>query len=166
MTYRSGIILASVLVERNKTEKGGPPARSNVMVVAYAAFAGICFFIQGIFYLRAGIAAPFFWPGDEQRHLKILDRALHGLICIAIAGGLLSVVTITMWNRRAGIRGGDVVMALLLGGPGIAFMMIPETALRWTGRSHTISHQTLRRLAGARVVGGLLLLAGLLFLTI
>jgi hypothetical protein len=137
-----------------------------MMVLAYAAFAGICFFIQGCFYLQRGIDTPFFWVGDSRKRLSTYRRIVQGLICVTIGIGLLTLVISSLQHRPGGIVGGHLQPAALLGGPGILFMLSPDVGLRLVGRNAAlVSQESSRRTAIVRAIGGLLLLGGLLFLT-
>jgi len=137
------------------------------MVLAYAGVVGACFLVQAVFYFQNGIAAPFFWQNDRSKRMKKFDSVMHGLICVAIGAGLLGLVMTGLWNKRHGIVEGDLGLALLLVGPGIMLMVRPDTGLRWLGRGDTLTSQrSAYRLLGARVIGGLLVFLGLLFMTI
>jgi hypothetical protein len=138
-----------------------------MMVLAYASFAGICFLIQGIFYLQRGIEAPFFWVRDGQKRLSTYQRTLQGLVCVTVGAWLLSIVTTGLRNRPGGILGTDLRAAVLIGGLGLLFMIRPDVGLRMAGRGASLhSPQIGRILTLARVIGGLLLFGGLLFLTL
>lgn len=143
------------------------PRRQIVMILAYAGFAGLCFLIQGVFYLQRGIPAPFFWVSKEQKRLSTYHRILQGLICLAIAAGLLSILAVAILNRAGGIGSGNLEMAFILGALGVLFLARPDLGLRAVGREESlVSTQSAYRQAGVRVIGGLLLFGGLMFLTL
>jgi len=135
------------------------------MLFACVAAGGICFCLQGLHYWYAGVESPFFWRGGRPRRLKPFYRISYGLICIGIGVFLVRIVAIGTRNSLSPIGDGQRAMAALLVGPGVLFLVRPDMGLRLVGQSETLLSQAVYPLVIARVVGGLMLLGGLLFIT-
>jgi hypothetical protein len=138
-----------------------------MILLAYGAFLGICLLIQSAFYLWRGTAAPFFWVSPRSRQLSGLDRFMHGLVCLAAGAFPLIVVTPAVLRRIREAQMSHLQPAILLGVPGILFLVRPQIAIRWARHSNpNVSPEDTHSLVVARVVGALLLFGGLLFLTL
>jgi hypothetical protein len=136
------------------------------MILAYGAFLGVCLAIQGIYILRRGFASPFFLtPTAQSQPLVGFRRYVNGVIYLMIATTVIALVARLILSRPGGIDTSALGPAVFLGVTGIFFLVRPDIAIQWAKRSNPNIAQSAFALAIARIVAGLLLFGGLIFIT-
>jgi len=136
------------------------------MILAYAAFLGVCLAIQGFFILSRGTAAPFFLasrPGTKP--LRTAARFANSLLFVSMSAVVLAIVGRLVVTRRGGVAIGNIGPALFLVLIGIFLLVRPDIAVWYGRRSNPNLAGNTFTLAMARIVAALLLFGGLLFIT-
>lgn len=135
------------------------------MVIAWAAWFGIYLLIQAIYIWKRGIVAPFFFARRGASSLSALSKLMLGLIHFVPGVWLVALVGRSMWHTRGSTSGGDIVLAAAMIAVGIAALIRPIIPLDWAKRAHPdLPLDNAFLLAMTRVIGGVLLFMGLVFL--